>query len=64
MKDEDDYAEAQRVCNTLRIIGDELGALMCPVHHYGKNPESGLRGASQWKGSADIVLGSLLTSTY
>jgi hypothetical protein len=59
MKDEDDNAEAQKVCNTLRIIGDELGVLMCPVHHYGKNPESGLRGASAWKGSADIVLGVL-----
>jgi hypothetical protein len=59
MKDEDDNAEAQKVCNTLRKIGDEVGALMCPVHHYGKNPESGLRGASAWKGSADIVLGVL-----
>lgn len=49
----------QKVCNTLRIIGDELGVLMCPVHHYGKNPESGLRGASAWKGNADIVLGVL-----
>jgi AAA domain len=59
MKDEDDNAEAQKVCNVLRAIGDEIGALMCPVHHYGKNPESGLRGASAWKGSADIVLGVL-----
>ena len=61
MKDEDDNAEAQKVCNTLRKIGDDddLGVLMCPVHHYGKNPESGLRGASAWKGSADIVNGVL-----
>ena len=25
MKDEDDNAEAQKVCNTLRIVGNEVG---------------------------------------
>ena len=59
MKSEDDNAEAQKVCNILRIIGEEVGVLMCPVHHYGKNPESGLRGASAWRGTADIVQGVL-----
>jgi hypothetical protein len=59
MKDEDDNAEATKVCNVMRTISDELGILMSPVHHYGKNPESGLRGASAWKGSADIVQGVL-----
>jgi hypothetical protein len=42
----DANAEATKVCNILRSIGNEVGALMAPVHHYGKNPESGLRGAS------------------
>ena len=32
---------------------------MAPVHHYGKNPESGLRGASAWTGSADVIEGVL-----
>ena len=59
MKDEDDNAEATKVCNILRLVGEETGALAGPVHHYGKNPESGLRGASAWKGSADIVEGVL-----
>jgi hypothetical protein len=59
MKDEDDNAEATKVCNILRTIGEEVGALAAPVHHYGKNPESGLRGASAWKASADIVEGVL-----
>jgi hypothetical protein len=59
MKDEDDNAEATKVCNILRTIGEETGALAAPVHHYGKNPESGLRGASAWKGSADVVEGVL-----
>jgi hypothetical protein len=59
MKDEDDNSEATKVCNVMRSIGDEVGALMAPVHHYGKNPESGLRGASAWRGSADIIEGVL-----
>jgi hypothetical protein len=59
MRDEDDNAEATKVCNVMRRIGEEVGALMCPVHHFGKNPESGLRGASAWKGSADLVVGVL-----
>jgi hypothetical protein len=59
MKDEDDNAEATKVCGILGSIGEEVGTLMAPVHHYGKNPESGLRGASAWKGSADVVEGVL-----
>ena len=59
MKDEDDNAEATKVCNALRTIGEETNSLALAVHHYGKNPESGLRGASAWRGSADVVLGAL-----
>jgi hypothetical protein len=59
MKDEDDNAEATKVSNILLSIGQEVGCLMSPVHHYGKNPESGLRGASAWRGSADVVEGVL-----
>ena len=59
MKDEDDNAEVSKVCNVMRRIGEEVGALMAPVHHYGKNPESGLRGASAWRGSADVIEGVL-----
>jgi hypothetical protein len=59
MKDEDDNAEATRVSNTMRSIGESVGVLMAPVHHFGKNPESGLRGASAWRGSADVIEGVL-----
>lgn len=59
MKDEDDNAEATKVSNVMRSIGETTGALMAPVHHFGKNPESGLRGASAWRGSADVVEGVL-----
>jgi hypothetical protein len=59
MKNEDDNAEATRVCNILRRIGEETATLAHAVHHYGKNPESGLRGASAFKGSAESILGVL-----
>jgi hypothetical protein len=59
MKDEDDNAEATKVCKLLRSIYEEAGALADAVHHFGKNPESGLRGASAWKGSAEVVMGVL-----
>jgi hypothetical protein len=59
MRDEDDNAEATKVCKLLRFIYEDTGALADAVHHYGKNPESGLRGASAWKGSADVVMGVL-----
>jgi hypothetical protein len=59
MKDEDDNAEASKVCKLLRCLYEETSALADAVHHYGKNPESGLRGASAWKGSADVVMGVL-----
>ena len=59
MKNEDDNAEATKICNVMRLIGDETSTLMAPVHHYGKNPESGLRGASAWRGCADVVEGVL-----
>ena len=59
MKSEDDNAEATKNLQFMRLIGDETSALMAPVHHYGKNPESGLRGASAWRGCADVVEGVL-----
>ena len=59
MKDENDNSEATRVCNVMRRIGEETETLVDAVHHYGKNPESGLRGASAWKGSADVIEGVL-----
>jgi AAA domain len=59
MKSEDDNAEATAICNILRRAGEETESLAVAVHHYGKNPESGLRGASAWRGSADVVLGTL-----
>jgi AAA domain len=59
MKSEDDNSEATKVCDVLRFIADETGTLANAVHHFGKNPESGLRGASAFRGSADVILGAL-----
>ena len=56
MKDENDNAEASRVCRMMRQIADSVGAVIVPVHHYGKDPNTGLRGASAWRAAADVVL--------
>ena len=56
IKEEADNAEAARVCKIMRHIGEEIGALVCPIHHYGKNAGVGLRGASAWRANADFVL--------
>ena len=56
IKEEADNAEAARVCKAMRRFGDAIGALVVPIHHYGKNAGVGLRGASAWRANADFVL--------
>jgi hypothetical protein len=56
IKEEADNAEAARVCKVMRRLGDAIGALVVPIHHYGKNAAVGLRGASAWRANADFVL--------
>jgi hypothetical protein len=48
--------EAHRVCNIMRPIGLAIGATVIPVHHYGKDPSTGLRGPSTWTEVADVIL--------
>jgi hypothetical protein len=60
MKDENDAAEAQQVLRHMRMLGEPIGALVLPIHHYGKTEETGLRGSSAYRGGADAVL-SILT---
>jgi hypothetical protein len=59
MKDENDAAEAQQALRHMRSLGEPLGALVMPVHHYGKTEETGLRGSSAYRGGADAVLSVL-----
>jgi hypothetical protein len=56
MKDENSNAEVAGICNIMRHIGGSVGATVVPVHHYGKDAATGLRGASAWQGAADMVL--------
>jgi hypothetical protein len=56
IKEETDNAEAARVCKVMRRIGELTGAIVVPIHHYGKNAGVGLRGASAWRANADFVL--------
>ena len=59
LKDENDNAEGARVVNHLRQMGDALGCLMVPIHHYGKSADTGLRGASAFRAGADVVISVL-----
>jgi hypothetical protein len=56
MQDENSNAEVSRVCSIMRHIGDGVGAVIVPIHHYGKDAETGLRGASAWRGAADVTI--------
>jgi hypothetical protein len=56
LEEEADNAEAARVCKIMQRIAEKTGAIVVPIHHYGKNAAVGLRGASAWRASADIVL--------
>jgi RecA-family ATPase len=59
MKDENDAAEAQQVLRHMRMLGEPIGALVLPIHHYGKSEGTGLRGSSAYCGGADAVLSIL-----
>lgn len=59
LKDENDAAEAQQALRHMRMLGEPLGALVMPIHHYGKTEETGLRGSSAYRGGADAVLSVL-----
>ena len=56
MKDENDNSEATEVTKILAALGRAVGCVVIPVHHYGKGQETGLRGASAWRGNVDAVL--------
>lgn len=51
--DENSNAEASRALVKMQAISRDLGALVIPVHHFGKSSDSGLRGASAFRANAD-----------
>jgi hypothetical protein len=59
LDDEDDNSEAAKTIKKMKAIGQQVGALMVPIHHYGKAPTTGLRGASGWKAGCDAILSVL-----
>jgi hypothetical protein len=56
LKDENANAEVSSVCRLMRQIGQSVGSVVVPIHHYGKDAGTGLRGASAWHGAADVVV--------
>jgi AAA domain len=59
LDDEDNNSEAARAIRTMREMGNACGALIMPVHHYGKSVTTGLRGGSSWRGGADVIVSVL-----
>ena len=45
--------------NVLKALAREIGCFVFPLDHFGKNAETGTRGASSKKASADVVLACL-----
>jgi hypothetical protein len=56
MQDENSNAEANTICRTMQHISEEAGVFVLAVHHYGKDANTGLRGASAWHGAAEMIL--------
>ena len=59
LEDENDNSEASKATRMMKALGEALGVVVIPVHHYGKSAGTGLRGASAWRGNTDTVLSVL-----
>ena len=59
MENENDNADAAAAKRRVRGIQSATGAVIIPVHHYGKSGDTGLRGASALRAGADVVLSVL-----
>lgn len=59
IKDENSAAEMAKLCRRLAALGACINAVTLAVHHYGKSSESGLRGSSSLRASADGVIAVL-----
>ena len=56
IKDEQDNAEANTHMRSVRRICVKHGTRAMLLHHYGKNGEAGMRGASGYTGAADGII--------
>ncbi len=59
LEDENNNSEAAKAIRAMKMLSDELGIVVLPVHHFGKAAETGLRGASAWRAGCDTVLSVL-----
>lgn len=57
--DENDNAQAAKVMDVLRRLSDTSGALVLVIDHFGKDEQTGTRGASAKEAAADAVLAML-----
>jgi RecA-family ATPase len=55
VQDENDNSEAAKIGRGLQYMSAEIGIAVVPSHHYGKNQETGLRGASATRAYSDVV---------
>jgi AAA domain len=57
IKKEDDAAEINRVCKIAIDIAEQTATVGILLQHFGKDPTRGPRGSSQWRGSAEMIVG-------
>ncbi|WOJ88314.1 AAA family ATPase [Methylocapsa polymorpha] len=62
LEDENNAAQVNAAMRALRQIGNAVGAVIIPVHHYGKGKAAaaGMRGSSAFRGAADAILSVLV----
>lgn len=56
IEEENDASEANRVCGMLRAFGERVGAVVVPIHHFGKDAGKGMRGSQAFFAAADYVI--------
>jgi hypothetical protein len=59
MKDENSAGDTGRVAKLAAQLGDTIKAATLLIHHYGKDPSTGLRGSSYLRGKAEGILAVL-----
>lgn len=59
IENENDNSEAAYVCKALAWMAEQLDVVIIPVHHFGKNTDQGLRGASAWRANVDHSISML-----
>jgi hypothetical protein len=56
IQNERDNSEVANICKHLAALSKQLGMAVIPIHHFGKDEEQGLRGASAWRAHVDHAL--------